>query len=78
MILEKEIEWLKNNSEHIVELSQSTEDENLILLKLKLTVFFSTENTLVNLDGRKELSFKLILNDDGAVERSFLYFLEKY
>ena len=71
MVLEKEIEWLKDNSKHIIELKQSSEDENLILLKLKLTVFFSTKTDVVNLDGQKELSFKLILNDDGCVKDAF-------
>ena len=71
MILSEKIKWLKQNSEHIVELSQDSENKYLLTLKLKLTVFFSTKTAILNHDGQRELVFEIIVNHDGEVKKVF-------
>lgn len=71
MILDQKIKWLKENSTHIVELNQNSENKTLITLKLKLTVFFSTKTAILNHDGERELVFEIIVNHDGEVKKVF-------
>lgn len=76
MRLKDEIHWLLTNSNHIISIHQDKEFPDILLIRIKLKVFFSTKERKINIDGQKELTFKVFLTDNNLVSKA-LYISNK-